>query len=90
MWSCHARTQRATVRPLRTGFPKVLAWVNAGQEVAITRRRKVVANLTPAGDAPRNKPERPDFSARLRRIYGEKVIPAQAMAGILADTKGRY
>jgi antitoxin (DNA-binding transcriptional repressor) of toxin-antitoxin stability system len=35
----------ATVRQLRTEFPKVLAWVNAGEEVAITRRRKVVANL---------------------------------------------
>ena len=80
----------ATVRQLRTEFPKVLGWVNAGQEVAITRRRKVVASLTPAGDAPRKKLERPDFSARLRTIYGDKVIPAATMAGILADNKGRY
>ncbi len=80
----------ATVRQLRTEFPKVLGWVNAGQEVAITRRRKVVANLTPAGDTPRRKLERPDFSARLRTIYGDKVIPAATMAGILADNKGRY
>ena len=36
----HMKT--ATVRQLRTEFPKV----NAGQEVAITRRRKIVANLT--------------------------------------------
>lgn len=80
----------ATVRQLRTEFPKVLGWVNAGQEVAITRRRKVVANLTPAGDAPRKKLERPDFAARLGAIYGDKVIPAATMAGILADNKGRY
>jgi antitoxin (DNA-binding transcriptional repressor) of toxin-antitoxin stability system len=80
----------ATVRQLRTEFPKVLAWVIAGQEVAITRRRKIVANLTPAGDAPRKKLARPDFSARLRQIYGDKVIPAPKMAEILADNKGRY
>ena len=80
----------ATVRQLRTEFPKVLAWVNAGEEVAITRRRKIVANLTPAGDAPKNKPTVPDFRARLRALYGDKVIPAAVMADLLADNKGRY
>lgn len=80
----------ATVRQLRTEFPKVLGWVNAGQEVAITRRRKVVANLTPAGDPPRKKLVLPDFRARLRRTYGDKVIPAAVMADILAENKGRY
>ena len=80
----------ATVRELRTEFPKVLAWVNAGQEVAITRRRKIVANLVPAGDAPRKKPVLPDFDTRLRARFGEKVIPAEVMADILTDNKGRY
>lgn len=80
----------ATVRQLRTEFPKVLAWVNAGQEVAITRRRKIVANLTPAGDRPRKKPALPDFRSRLRAIYGDKIIPAEVMAELLADNKGRY
>ena len=84
----HMKT--ASVRQLRTEFPKVLAWVNAGEEVAITRRRKVVANLTPAGDAPKRKPARPDFAARLHRLYGDKIIPADTMAGILAENKGRY
>ena len=84
----HMKT--ATVRQLRTEFPKVLGWVNAGQEVAITRRRKVVASLIPAGDAPRRKLARPDFKARLRAIYADKVIPAATMKDILADNKGRY
>jgi len=84
----HMKT--ATVRQLRTEFPKVLAWVNAGQEVAITRRRKIVASLVPAGDAPRKKPTLPDFGARLRARFGEQVIPAEVMADILADNKGRY
>jgi len=84
----HMKT--ASVRELRTEFPKVLAWVHEGQAVAITRRRKVVANLVPAGEAPRQKVVRPDFAARLRRNYGDKVIAAPEMAGILADNKGRY
>ena len=84
----HMKT--ASVRQLRTEFPKVLAWVNAGEEVAITRRRKIVANLTPAGDAPKKKPAVPDFRARLRAIYGDKIVPAKMMAELLAANKGRY
>ncbi len=79
-----------SVSRLRSEFPKVLAWVNSGEEVAITRRRKVVANLTPAGDAPRKKITPPDFKKRLRQIYGDKVIPAAVMVDILAENKGRY
>jgi antitoxin (DNA-binding transcriptional repressor) of toxin-antitoxin stability system len=80
----------ATVRELRTEFPKVLAWVHAGQEVTITRHRKVVASLVPAGAAPSKKPVTPDFRGRLRARYGTKVIPADVMADILAENKGRY
>lgn len=80
----------ATVRQLRTEFPKVLAWVQAGEEVAITRRRRIVASLVPAGDAPRKRPVVPDFQARLHAIYGRKVIPARVMAGVLDENKGRY
>ena len=80
----------ATVRQLRTEFPKVLAWVNAGEEVAITRRRKVVANLVPAGEPPKRKPVLPDFRARLKRIYGDKVLPAMATQALLDDSRGNY
>lgn len=80
----------ATVRQLRNEFPKILAWVNAGEEVAITRRRKVVASLVPAGEAPKKIPTLPDFGRRLRTNYGDKVIPADVMADLLADNKGRF
>jgi antitoxin (DNA-binding transcriptional repressor) of toxin-antitoxin stability system len=80
----------ATVRQLRTEFPKVLAWVNAGSEVSITRRRQIVASLVPAGNRPKQTTVLPDFRARLRRTYGSKIIPAAVMADILAENKGRY
>lgn len=80
----------ATVRQLRAEFPKVLAWVNAGQEVSITRRKQIVASLVPAGDRPKRKTVLPDFRARLRRIYGTKIISAAVMADILAENKGRF
>jgi len=80
----------ATVRQLRTEFPKVLAWVNAGMEVSITRRRQVVASLVPAGNRPRRKVETPDFRERLRRTYGDTTIPAAVMADILSENKGHF
>ena len=49
-----------------------------------------MANLTPAGEAAKKKPVVPDFRARLRAIYGDKVIPAKVMTDLLADNKGRY
>lgn len=67
--------KRATVRQLRQEFPSVLALLNAGETVQVTLRGQPVARLTPV------KPRRPapqswpDFAARLRRIYGARVLP---------------
>ena len=82
----HIKT--ATIRPLRTEFSKVLAWVNAGEEVAITPRREVVANLTPAGERTKQKLILPDFHARLKRSYGEKILPAMTTQATLEDSGG--
>jgi prevent-host-death family protein len=38
---------KATVRDLRYDFPAVLARVSKGESIAITRRGKVVAELSP-------------------------------------------
>ena len=43
-----------------------------------------------AGDRPKRKTVLPDFRARLRRIYGTKIISAAVMADILAENKGRF
>ena len=49
---------------------KVLREVEAGHEVQITRRKKVVARLLPPGDS--KVVQFPDFSARARRVWGKK------------------
>ena len=67
----------ATVRQLRHDFGSVLNWVEEGEAVSISKRGKVVALLSPP---PRNRRQRrakrPDFAARLKRIYGDKIFPA--------------
>ncbi len=49
----------ATIRELRSQFPKLEALLFEGESIAITRRKRVVATLSPAGDT-----ARPDFRAR--------------------------
>jgi antitoxin (DNA-binding transcriptional repressor) of toxin-antitoxin stability system len=56
----------ATVRQLRTAFPKIESWLAEGESVTITKRKKVVAQLTPPPIA-----ARPDFARR----FGQKPAP---------------
>jgi prevent-host-death family protein len=65
----------ATVRQLRHEFGSVLAWVEEGEQVEISKRGKTVALLSPPPPKPeKGRKRRPDFAARLRRIYGDKVL----------------
>jgi antitoxin (DNA-binding transcriptional repressor) of toxin-antitoxin stability system len=58
-----------------------------GEEIQITRRKRVVARLLP----PENRPaaKRPDFLARLRKIYGNKRL-AVSGSELLSAERNRY
>ncbi|MHB8522468.1 MAG: type II toxin-antitoxin system Phd/YefM family antitoxin [Limisphaerales bacterium] len=65
----------ANVRQLRHAFGGVMEWVADGQQVKIVKKGKVIALLSPP---PRPKPKKvqiPDFAARQKRIFGDKVLP---------------
>ena len=79
--------KRASVRDLRYRFAEVEAMLREGKEIQITKRKRVIACLTPAGvTAPS---QRPDFLARLKKIYGNKVLKASG-AERLAQERDRY
>lgn len=64
----------ASVRELRNEFPKVERWLRAGEEVRLTKRGRVLGTIVPAADTRREAPAQwPDFMARLKTIYGDKV-----------------
>jgi len=81
----HMKT--ATIRDLRYKFSKVEELMRDGEEIEITKHRRVIARLVPAkAPAP---PKRPDFLARLRTIYGGKILKVSG-AELLAKERSRF
>ena len=67
-----------------------MAWLEEGEEVQITMRRRVVARLVPDRPKAAAKVKMPDFAARLKAIHGKKVVGAAEAESILDENKGRY
>jgi antitoxin (DNA-binding transcriptional repressor) of toxin-antitoxin stability system len=81
----HMRT--ASLRDLRYAFKKIERLLRQGEEIQITKRRKVIARLVPENGQP--PAELPDFRARLRAIYGDNVLPVSG-AEIVSWDRDRY
>ena len=65
----------ATVRDLRYDFPKIEAWLDGGEDVLITKHSKPVAHIYRAGTKRKKKlPPKPDYEARRKRIWGDRVF----------------
>jgi antitoxin (DNA-binding transcriptional repressor) of toxin-antitoxin stability system len=78
---------KASVRDLRYNFPEIERRLRGGQKIEITKRGKVIAELSPA--APKAPAKMPDFRALLRKIYGDEVL-AVSGAEIIAADRDRY
>jgi len=77
--------KKATVRDLRYDFPKIERALRAGQEIQITKRSRVIARLVPENGTP----ELPDIMARLKQIYGDKVLEPSGAELINEEREGR-
>jgi len=74
----------ATVTEVGRDFLSVLKWVETGEEVQVVREGKPVAVISPA---PR-RVKHPDYFARLKRTFGEKVLSAEDSAAIRNLNRG--
>ncbi len=74
----------ATVHQIQHHFNEVLAWVNQGAEVCVTRRRRAVARLVPLAETPR---QGPDFLGRAEAIWGKKP-PCQPLSRLVIKARG--
>ncbi|MGH9622355.1 MAG: type II toxin-antitoxin system Phd/YefM family antitoxin [Bryobacteraceae bacterium] len=79
--------KQASIRDLRYGFKTIERLLNQGQEIQITRRRRVIARLIPEGEPP--EVPKPDFLKRLRANYGDQVLSTTG-AELIAEDRSRY
>jgi antitoxin (DNA-binding transcriptional repressor) of toxin-antitoxin stability system len=71
----------ANVRQLRHNFGSVLDWVTDGEQVEIVKKGKIIALLSPPPSRPKPKKFKlPDFEARRKRIFGDRVMPGNIVA----------
>ena len=68
----------ATVQEVARDFLSILKLVEAGEEIQVARDGRPVAVISPA---PR-KVQHPDYAARLKQTFGDKVIAAEESTAI--------
>jgi antitoxin (DNA-binding transcriptional repressor) of toxin-antitoxin stability system len=73
----------ATVRDLRTRFPRIEGWLKEGETVTITKRQAVIAVLS----APPAK-VRPDFARRFRQPRKRATAHKKGAVDLLLEERG--
>jgi antitoxin (DNA-binding transcriptional repressor) of toxin-antitoxin stability system len=65
---------------------RLKAWLQAGKTIELRERDRVLAHIVPE---PQNRATRewPDFAARAKRIFGDRILPG---ADLLIQDRGRY
>lgn len=66
--------QSITLRQLRD-TKQVKAWLRAGVHIEVRERNEVLGDLVPRTPPSRSPVEWPDFEARLKEMYGDRVFP---------------
>jgi antitoxin (DNA-binding transcriptional repressor) of toxin-antitoxin stability system len=71
---------QASIRDLRYRFRQVEELLKQGDEIQITKRKRVIARLIP--ERGNHDPAMPDFLARMKKIYPKplKVTGAEIIA----------
>lgn len=79
-----------SVRDLRYDFPKVEAMLKSGEPIQITKRKQPIARLTPEPiQESAGRPPLPDFLARMRANFGDRILEVSGAELISADRDGR-
>jgi prevent-host-death family protein len=77
----------ATVRELRNQYRHVLGWVESGEEVAISKRGKVIARLVPEKPKPLRINWKQSAALELKR-KNLPVLSAAQSAALMAESQG--
>ncbi|MBU6179143.1 MAG: type II toxin-antitoxin system Phd/YefM family antitoxin [Verrucomicrobia bacterium] len=74
----------ATVRELRTDFPRLEAMLREGEPIAITKRNRIVARLVPAAEVV----ARPDFRTRFGGAKRPVGAAERSAVNLLREDRG--
>lgn len=72
------------MRELQQNLKKVVARVERGETVQLTKRRRVVAKLVPVWPQKAAEPW-PDLDARARAIFGDRILVPGASEMLIED-----
>jgi antitoxin (DNA-binding transcriptional repressor) of toxin-antitoxin stability system len=78
--------RKATVRDLRYRFPAVERLLGEGEEIQITKRKRIIARLLPIKT--KGSTKRPDFLARLKKLYRGRALKVSS-AELLSEERDR-
>jgi antitoxin (DNA-binding transcriptional repressor) of toxin-antitoxin stability system len=84
-----AELKTASVRDLRYHFSGVEHLLRDGEEIQITKHKRVIARLVPVRPQLVVLHHRPDFLKRLKKIYGNRILKPSG-AELLAQDRDRY
>lgn len=80
----------ATIRELRNHYTQLLRWLAAGEEIAISRRGRIIARLVPASSKATGKVDWKRSAAARRNRRGHRVLTARQSSAVLDDNKGKW
>ena len=66
---------------------RLKAWLRAGKTVELRERDKLIAKIVPEQEAQQRPVRYPDFAARARKIFGNRVL---TVVDDLIKERGRY
>ena len=75
----------ATVRELRNSFSQLEVWLAEGEEIRIEKRGQPIAVLIAWKPTKGVHPTKPNFAARRKAIWGDRVFSDAEVAAMRAD-----
>ena len=55
---------------------RLKAWLRAGKTVELRERDKLIARIVPESEARTQPVQYPDFAARAKKVFGDRVLTA--------------
>jgi len=77
----------ATVREVQHGLARVLARVQTGQEIAVTKHGKIIARIVPAAQ-PKGRLRWPDSALRMKQLMSGATFTGATPSEVIREQRG--